>query len=319
MKSKNIYYPYTDATSMTEIDSNINLIDHLTGFDSELNNSVLAHLNTCTNTNNYKIFYHNILEKTVIEKYPNLKIQFSAGLQDSLNFSNFKNYNQHPGIDFKNFVCSFNGSEHVSRKLLVGTLKRFNFFNKEYSSKNIAFSADTLYGHVSSLISDEHEIYTKFIVDYNAEEFYNTLYSFKYTRFNHRQNIRVLENKLTESFLHIVSETMATSYYPFVTEKFLYSIVTRGLFLAYAQPGWHTHLEKYYGFKLYTKLFDYRFDAIQNPIERLVELMSMISKFSVLSTTDWHDLYLLQQDEIEYNYNHYYSGNYLTCLKKYEQ
>jgi hypothetical protein len=111
---------------------------------------------------------------------------------------------------------------------------------------------------------------------------------------------------------------MATSYYPFVTEKFLYSIVTRGLFLSYAQPGWHDHIEKYYGFKKYTKLFDYRFDTIQNPVERLVELMTMISKFSVLSTDDWYDLYLLQLEEIEYNYDHYFSGDYLKCLKQYE-
>jgi hypothetical protein len=111
---------------------------------------------------------------------------------------------------------------------------------------------------------------------------------------------------------------MATSYCPFVTEKFLYSIVTRGLFLAYAQPGWHDHVEKYYGFKRYTKLFDYRFDAIQNPVERLIELMSMISKFSMLSITDWTDLYLLEQETIEYNYNHFFSGDYLKLLKLYE-
>ena len=111
---------------------------------------------------------------------------------------------------------------------------------------------------------------------------------------------------------------MATSYYPFVTEKFLYSVATRGLFLSYAQPGWHEHLEKYYGFKRYTKLFDYRFDTIENPIERLVELMSMISKFSVLSLDDWRDLYLLEQDTIEYNYDHYFSRRYLDTLKLYE-
>jgi len=113
-----------------------------------------------------------------------------------------------------------------------------------------------------------------------------------------------------------VSETMATSYVPFVTEKFLYSVVTRGLFLSYAQPGWHAHVEKYYGFKRYTKLFDYQFDTIQNPVERLVELMSMISKFSILTIDDWKDLYLLEQETIEYNYDHYFSGSYLTKLKQ---
>ena len=104
-----------------------------------------------------------------------------------------------------------------------------------------------------------------------------------------------------------------------MTEKFLYSIVTRGLFLAYAQPEWHQHLEKYYGFKKYTQLFDYRFDSIQNPVERLTELMTMISKFSLLTPHEWHDLYLLEQDTIEYNYDHYFSGDYLKCLKQYSE
>jgi hypothetical protein len=88
--------------------------------------------------------------------------------------------------------------------------------------------------------------------------------------------------------------------------------------LSYAQPGWHTHLEKFYGFKKYTKLFDYRFDLIQNPVERLVELMTMISKFSTLSLDEWQDLYLLEQDAIEYNYDHYHSRAYQRCLSQYE-
>ena len=115
--------------------------------------------------------------------------------------------------------------------------------------------------------------------------------------------------------MHIVSETMATSYQPHVTEKFFFSIVTHGLFLAYAQPGWHAHLEKYAGFKKYTKLFDYRFDSIQNPVERLVELITMVSKFSHLSRFDWHDLYLMEKDTIDYNYDHYFSEKFVECIK----
>ena len=125
-----------------------------------------------------------------------------------------------------------------------------------------------------------------------------------------------LERKITESFLEIVSETMATSYQPFVTEKFLYSVVTRGLFVAYAQPGWHEHLERYYGFRKYDKIFDYGFDEIQNPVERLVDLMSMISKFSVLSRDDWRDLYEMEIDTIEYNHDHYFRKKY---IKQFEQ
>jgi hypothetical protein len=175
-----------------------------------------------------------------------------------------------------------------------------------------------LNGHITDYVNDQDNFYLKFFVNEHSEEFFQSTNSFGHVRFEHNQNIHNLESKLTESFLHIVSETAATSYYPFVTEKFLYSIVTRGLFLAYAQPGWHAHVEKYHGFKRYTKLFDYRFDSIKNPVERLVELITMISKFSHLTPAEWHDLYLIEQDTIEYNYDHYFSNRYLEVLKKHD-
>jgi hypothetical protein len=103
---------------------------------------------------------------------------------------------------------------------------------------------------------------------------------------------------------------MATSAYPLISEKCFYSIVTRGLFVAYAQPNWHAFLEKYYGFRLYHKLFDYKFDSIVNPVERLLELVTMLCKFKSLSTSDWRDLYELEKDSIEYNYDQYFSGRY---------
>jgi hypothetical protein len=224
-------------------------------------------------------------------------------------------YHVHPSLTFKNFVCSFNGSAHVSRKLLTSILHKFGWFNKKYCSKNFIYSINILDGHICDHVGEHSNFYRKFFIADDSDAFFNTVNSFGHVRFSHAQNIYNLENKLTESFLHVVSETMATSYYPFVTEKFLYSIVTRGLFLAYAQPGWHDHVEKYYGFKKYTKLFDYRFDTIQNPVERVVELMTMISKFNMLSSDEWRDLYLLEQDTIEYNYDHYFSGNYLKFIQ----
>jgi hypothetical protein len=293
------------------------LMDHLGGFDSTGFNVLLTKINNKAGHQNktYDITYHQILDSAITSQYPNLKIKFSPEFQQKMNFLHFKNYNIHPELTFKNFVSCFNGSPHVSRKLLASTIKKFGWWNKDYCSKNFTCSADAITGHIGNYVSDDSaRVYNKFFsVD---EDFLNRIYSFGHVRFNHRQNIYNLENKLTESFLHIVSETMATSYYPFVTEKFLYSVVTRGLFLSYAQPGWHDHVEKYYGFKRYTKLFDYRFDAIQNPVERVVELMTMISKFSVLSSDEWKDLYLLEQDAIEYNYNHYFSGNYLAELAR---
>jgi hypothetical protein len=286
------------------------LMDHLDGFDKDLHNEIIAHLDSIASVNN-TVCTNYIVENSIKEIYTNLNFTFDHfDLHAQLN-----DYNIHPTIDFKNFICSFNGSNHVGRKLLVAILERFGYFNSEYCSKNGVFSVDQLDGHIRDYVGNQDNFYRKFFIADNSELFFNTVTSFGYVKYAHKNNIYNLESKLTGSFLHLVSETMATSYVPFVTEKFLYSVVTRGLFLSYAQPGWHAHLEKYYGFKQYTKLFDYRFDSIQNPVERLVELMSMVSKFSRLSTNDWHNLYELELETIEYNYNHYFSQNYLTHLR----
>jgi hypothetical protein len=311
-----ISYPYTEFDNIDKIESEFALIDHICGFDINYKNIYFDKLQQHSKNANsaYIIKYHQILSDNIKNNYSNLKLLFDAESHHRINLKHFVNYKIHPQINYKNFICSFNGTPHTSRKLLVSILEKFGYFNIGYCSKNFTFTTDTLNGHITDYVNDR--FYSKFFISNDSETFFNSINSFGHVQYDHKQNIYNLESKLTESFLHIVSETMATSYVPFVTEKFLYSIVTRGLFLAYAQPGWHNHLEKYYGFKKYNKLFDYRFDAIQNPIERLVELMTMVSKFSRLTIADWNDLYLIEQDTIEYNYNHYFSGKYLEYLRQ---
>jgi hypothetical protein len=291
----------------------VQLVDHLGGFDKNNENLILNYLNDCNIKNKFKIMY---ITDDFNERYRNLDINFSVDLQNRLNLRHFKKYKNHPAVKIENFLCSFNGSDHVSRRLLTAILYKFGYFKKNYCSKNFVYSLDQLEGYIFGYCKDREQFYRKFFLSESFDTFNETIYSFGHIRYDHRNNIYNLENKLTKSFIHIVSETLATSYYPFVTEKFLYSIVTRGLFLSYAQPDWHRHIEKYYGFKLYTKLFDYRFDSIKNPVERLVELVTMISKFSKLNNDELYDMYLMELDTIEFNYDHYFSGRYLEQLKQ---
>lgn len=294
--------------------SQVILCDHLGGFDMNLKSPVLDRLAMLSEGRPIKVVTEYIVDQRIKDNYPNFNFVFSIELQQGF-LGQFDTYNIHPLPTFQNFLCSFNGAPHVSRKLLVSVLKRFDWFEPRYCSKNFAYSVGTLDGHLQDHI-DKDQFYRKFFISPDSDEFFNTVFTFGHQQFDHKKNIHNLETKLTESFLHIVSETLATSYYPLVTEKFLYSVVTRGLFLTYAQPGWHDYLEQYYGFKKYTKLFDYRFDSILNPVERLVELMSMISKFSVLDPDDWRDLYEMEYSTIEYNYDHYHSGRYQSYYKQ---
>lgn len=284
------------------------LADHLDGFTIDLDNTIIESLPKVP----LSVATEYFLPNKVTTKYPHIDFTFALDAKKQI-LNSLVDYHMHPELTFDNFLCSFNGSAHVGRRLLVSILNKFRYFDPAYCSKNFSYTESVIDGNITDYV--DNKFYRKFFISADSEQFFQTIYSFGHNRFYHNKNIYTLERKLTSSFLHVVSETMSTSYLPFITEKFLYSVVTRGLFLAYAQPGWHSHLEMHLGFKKYHKLFDYRFDTIQNPVERLVELMTMISKFSMLSSDEWRDLYLLEMDTIEYNYNHYFSGNYLA---KYE-
>lgn len=301
------------------------LRDHLGGFDKGNRNLVLDRINDYAQAKNkyYDIYYHNVLPQTVYESYSNLNLHFSSELQQTESFSHFSDFEPTNTLkDFKNFVCSFNGSEHVARQLLTSALYKFGWFDSNYSTKNFHTSVDQIDGNIIAQFDSEvdERFYRKFILanGNTADIFYQSIYTMDYARFDHKHNLNILLDKINQSFVQIVSETMATSYVPFVTEKFLYPVIGKSLWVGYSQPGWHKHLSDIYGFKLYTVLFNYNFDSIINPIVRLVELMEMLSKFSCLTPDEWHDLYLLEADTIEFNYDWYMSKQYLIQLEKFD-
>jgi hypothetical protein len=295
------------------------LADHLDGFDQDYNNSMLHFLDQFASQQGSKItvHHHNIIPDEAKQKYPNLEILFSLAWHYESNLSWFEKYHTHPDRQPDRFICSFNGADHVGRKLLVAALHRMHWFDRETCSKNLVFSTDQLDGHIRDIVGETRSrVYRKFFIGDNSEDFFQTVNSFGHNRYQHDHNIVKLENRLARCFVHVVSETMSTSHVPFVTEKFLYSIVTRGLFLGNAAPGWHAHIEKHYGFRMYRQLFDYGFDVIVNPVQRVLALMSELSRFANLSRDDWQDLYQVESETIEFNYDHYRSGNYLKCLEK---
>jgi len=291
----------------------LKIYDHLGGFSKDYKNSILDFLSSCCYKG--KIATSYVLPNEVYKQYNTLNLTTNIATIPTC-FNVFELYTIHPEIKFKNFLCSFNGSNHVSRQLLVAIINKFGLFDKNFSSKNFSYSQDQIDGHILNfdLSNTQIQLYQRFFR--NSIDFNNLINSFSHVRYNHSKNIFNLEYQLTKSFIHVVSETMSTSYCPFVTEKFLYSVVTRGLYIANAQPRWHKHLQDIYGFKLYENIFDYSFDKEPNFIKRLITLFDMISKFAHLTPLDWHDLYLMESETIEYNYDHYFSKSYLTHIQR---
>ena len=117
------------------------LTDHLGGFDSDLHNPIIDHIALKKFTNKFYTQYCGL--KNI---YKDVDINFSPELQYQINFRSLSQYNVHPEHNFKNFICSFNGSDHVSRKFLVSILNRFGWFDTTYCSKNFSFSTDVVDG-----------------------------------------------------------------------------------------------------------------------------------------------------------------------------
>lgn len=302
-----------------ELDSDVPvlLFDHLGGFNIQQENEVLKQLHECT-INTRDVYTEYILSDKIRNKYPKLNLQFDIALWKHGNAIDSLVIPEKPKHDFQNFLCTFNSNPHISRKLLVSLLYNRGWFNEAYSTKQFAFHPYLLLGDLYDLVGARAKWYSKFFIADESEvsnRWNSSVLAIGSKSPSHGTNFSLLKDSLSQSFVHVVSETMATSQYPFVTEKCFYSIANQGLFLSYAQPGWHKHLEIYFGFKKYNKIFDYSFDHIVNPVDRLIALTDMLSKFSTLNRFDWHDLWLVEQDTIKHNYMHYAGGQYLWHLQ----
>lgn len=318
-----ITYPYNEFLDIQSIPEVFIMGDHLNGFLQNGHNPLLQALSqfACKNKRKYTILMDQyILPEFMHDRYQNLDIKFSTKVFQQYNpCTTLSGYRQHPAPTHNKFLCTFNGSSGVGRMFLLALLNKFGWFDPATCSKNIRYDQSQLDGSLESFVGkDKNSYYRKFFITPNDDDFADTVFSFGYNKFDHANNISVLSAPLAESFVHLVSECQSVYEYPYITEKFLYSVVNRGLFVTYGQVGWHQHLTKYWGFKPYTKIFDYHFDDIRNPVERLLALVTMLSKFRHLSRLDYHDLHEMEHETTEYNYDHYFSGAYLKSLARFD-
>ena len=211
------YYEYIYRNIQLPVDKPILIHDHIGGFKSDYSNDFFDFLSEIefSQTVITEYIFHN---SEVLKKYKHLDLKFLANVKDKADIGALVNYKIHPNITYKNFLCSFSGSQQEGKLLLTALLHKFGLFDKNYCSKNFVCNYDNITGHIDNLINKKNDFYYKFFTDDN--DFLNNINSFNYDRFDHIKNINTLRNKITESFLHLVAETFSVSYYPFVTEKF---------------------------------------------------------------------------------------------------
>lgn len=300
------------------------ILDHFMGFDKNYRNEFLDQLNGAA----AEVMFDQIIVDNVKQQNKNIKFLFNADLHNEYYLKDNVGHSRlvltQRSLEFNNFLACFNKSGHVGRQLLTSALFKLKMWSPGYCTKYFTTTVDNIDGGVCNLVelSQSEVLPLKLIVDTTQSgiEFYSKMYTHDikptHGRFTNLVNI---SQYIVESFITLVSEAISTSYQPHVTEKFLFPIVCRSLWVANAQPRFHDIIEKCYGFKLYRNIFNYEFDLIENPIDRMISLLTMLIKFKDLTTDDWRDLYLLEKDSIDFNHDHYYSGKYLQQLKQFEK
>lgn len=261
--------------------------DHLGGFDSAGYNKVLAGIPAGST-----VYIEYNLPVHIKRQYPHIDIKFDSQLMVQNNF--LKKYPAEYNPDPKsiiNFVCCFNHSYHTGREYLVAKLIENNWFDFDYCTKGFVLDE---YPNTTDAYQRIH------IVSGNDK---NDLES----------NLQTLAPMIQKSFVQIVSETVSESYIPFVTEKLLFPIANKTLWLAYAQPGWYQQVEQLWGFRKH-RCFDYSFDNIQDPVHRLDALIDVLRPFSTMSLEQWQSVYQHEQETIEYNFEWARSKQFIEQL-----
>jgi hypothetical protein len=306
----------------------VQLQDHFGGFDSDYNNWLLDTFEPGT-----IIFTEYLLPDHVKSKYSFLNIVFDADLMIRKNyFQKFVRYATNNTLDHKlqldrtNFLSSFNMRKYPERQQLVAWLYELGWFNDECCSKYFVIDQD---------LDDVKSLYSKYIGhDYGClqkkilrQQFYRKVVQFdnhaQYSdddppHSSHSDNLITLESKNKKSFVNLVSETQPGNYIPFPTEKFLYPVVHKTLWIAHASPGYHKFLNNYLGFRMH-QCFDYEFDQELDPVDRIGKITQMLKIFSSMTQDEWHSIYQQEKDTIEFNFEHVASGEFIKHLQQFDQ
>jgi hypothetical protein len=133
-------------------------------------------------------------------------------------------------------------------------------------------------------------------------------YNFKYWKpkiltladpLSFRLHVPPIEHK--NSFCQLVIET--DSNIPFITEKTAVPLYHMKPFLIAGCKGFHKILQRM-GFELYTEIFDYSFDSIDNIEDRCEAIVQNFARINFLSLSELSRIYQKLYDKLLFNKHH---------------
>lgn len=318
------YHKIFEIKSFDSSMGRVYIKDNLGGFDKNLENPILRHINDHAQ-NEIEVQIHYYATDELRSKYPNLAIIGVAGMM-SLNSAtsvvqDFHNYNYKFSNSIPtNYLCSISGSYSIGRALMCCGLEKTKLLTNGFFSKPFTIDIDQIDQFIIDQCGEDERYYRKFFINDDGIDFYQKEHtigdyvkaSYLMTnRVNYTTVMEQLSSAISSSFITLISESHPESYLPNISEKELYPSFNKKLFLVYGQPGWYKHVQATFGYKPYSKIFNHDFDLIENPVIRAAMIIWELNKYANLSKLDWHDLYLIEKDSIEFNYDLLRSGESL--------
>jgi hypothetical protein len=117
-------------------------------------------------------------------------------------------------------------------------------------------------------------------------------------------------NACMRSFLYVVTETCYWERKCHLTEKIFKPIVSRMPFVLVG-PAHNLAYLRSYGFKTFDHWIDETYDTIEDPIERMHAIGSVLLDISNRSLDDLQEMLCEMQEVLDYNYNLFYSQEFL--------
>ena len=119
----------------------------------------------------------------------------------------------------------------------------------------------------------------------------------------------------SQSFLHVVNETVFYEKFNHLTEKIFKPIVLQRPFVLTSTPGSLAYL-KQYGFQSFDKWWDESYDIELDPHRRLDMIAEVVKYVNSLSMTELHALYQDMLPVLEHNRNLFYGEFEDTILQE---
>lgn len=206
------------------------------------------------------------------------------------------------------------GNSRVYRSIFIAELskrKLLDFGHISYSK------VCPVHGHYKNNILQAHE--SNLITSTYADSIINELNTLD-TEFkiDHKDRIEILNDSMTlgpikeiiESFVYVVTETCFWETKKHLTEKIFKPIVAKQPFILLG-CAYNLAYLKEYGFKTFDKWWDESYDNIEDPIDRLQAVVSVLEKICQLDNESLHNLLLDMQSVLDHNYNLFYSENFI--------